>query len=65
MNITKHSKFTQTNTSFKTDNNLKMILKSHKNEIKTKTNPESTKLILTTVMNFTLEKLIRESKQEH
>lgn len=42
-----------------------MILKSHNNEIKTKTNPESTKLILTTIMNLILEKLIRESKQEH
>lgn len=42
-----------------------MILKSHKNEIKTKTNPESNKLILTTVTNLTLEKPIRESKKEH
>lgn len=42
-----------------------MILKSHKNEVKNKTDPESTKLILTTAMNFTLEKQIRESKQEH
>lgn len=53
--MTKHSNFTQANTSFKTDNNLKMILESHKKEIKTITNPDSTKLILTTeVMNFTL-----------